>query len=83
MAQPLPNVLGIKSRFSAPDGSEITVEQLALQHYATPEGGGWTGAAHAWLTLQHCMLASACSAVLQSAEQLLGGVLQHVQSALP
>ena len=43
VAQPLPNVLGIKSRFEGPEGEEITVEQLALQHYATPDGGGWTG----------------------------------------
>ena len=40
-AQPLPNVLGIKSRFEGPDGTEITVEQLALQHYA--QVGAWTG----------------------------------------
>ena len=40
-AQPLPNVLGIKSRFEGPDGAEITVEQLALQHYA--RSGAWEG----------------------------------------
>ena len=42
-AHPLPNVLGLKSRFRAADGSELTVEQLALEHYASDEGGGWTG----------------------------------------
>ena len=40
-AQPLPNVLGVKSRFEGPDGVEITVEQLALQHYA--RSGAWEG----------------------------------------
>ena len=39
--------LGIKSVFLVPEGlgeeQEVTVEQLALLHYATPLGGGWTG----------------------------------------
>jgi hypothetical protein len=30
-------------RFYGLDGSQVTVEQLALQHYASEEGGGWQG----------------------------------------
>lgn len=30
-------------RFYAPDNSQVTVEQLALQHYASHEGGTWQG----------------------------------------
>jgi Fanconi-associated nuclease 1 len=30
-------------RFYAPDNSLVTVEQLALQHYASQEAGGWQG----------------------------------------
>jgi hypothetical protein len=25
-------------------GEQVTVEQLALEYYATPDGGGWQGA---------------------------------------
>ena len=43
-AMPLPNVLGIKSRFPC-DNEEgnCTVEQLALSWYAEPQNGGWKG----------------------------------------
>jgi len=34
---------GLKSRFTGDDGQQCTVEELALQHYATPGGGGWQG----------------------------------------
>jgi Fanconi-associated nuclease 1 len=30
-------------RFYGLDGSQVTVEGLALQHYASEEGGGWQG----------------------------------------
>jgi hypothetical protein len=30
-------------RYYAPDGQQVTVEELALQHYASPAGGGWQG----------------------------------------
>lgn len=30
-------------RFYAPDNSLVTVEQLALQHYASEEAGAWQG----------------------------------------
>ncbi len=43
VAMPLTSVLGLKSRFAGNGGEECSVEELALQHYATPEGGGWTG----------------------------------------
>lgn len=36
---------GLKSRFLGNDNRECTVEELALQHYATTEGGGWQGEA--------------------------------------
>ncbi|KAK9829081.1 hypothetical protein WJX72_003785 [[Myrmecia] bisecta] len=42
-AQPLPNALGLKSKFPAPDGGECGVEELALLYYASEEGGGWQG----------------------------------------
>ena len=47
-AKPLANALGLKSRFLAPtelggEEQEVTVEQLALLHYGSPLGGGWTG----------------------------------------
>lgn len=41
--RPLGRVLGVKSRFYGPDDEQCTVEQLALQHYASQEGGGWQG----------------------------------------
>ena len=43
VAMPLASVLGLKSRFAGNGGEECSVEELALQHYASPEGGGWTG----------------------------------------
>ena len=43
-AQPLPNVLGIKSKFPHPCGEgECSVEELALACYADQEHGGWLG----------------------------------------
>ena len=36
--------LGLKSRFVGGDGQECTVEALALQYYASEEGGSWQGA---------------------------------------
>eukprot|EP00775_Hariotina_reticulata_P006708 gene6708-6929_t len=41
--RPLNCTTGAKSRFYGLDGSQVSVEELALQHYATPEGGGWQG----------------------------------------
>lgn len=41
--RPLTNATGAKSRFYAPDGEQVTVEELALQHYASEEGGRWLG----------------------------------------
>ncbi|WIA36406.1 hypothetical protein OEZ86_007718 [Tetradesmus obliquus] len=41
--RPLNCTVGLKSRFYGLDGSQVTVEQLALQHYASAEGGGWQG----------------------------------------
>ena len=44
-AQPLPNALGIKSRFLCPSGKgDCTVEELALAWYAEEEHGSWQGA---------------------------------------
>ena len=34
---------GLKSRFLGSDNRECTVEELALQHYASAEGGAWQG----------------------------------------
>lgn len=31
------------TRFYGLDGSQVTVEELALQHYASEEAGGWHG----------------------------------------
>jgi Fanconi-associated nuclease 1 len=42
-ARPLANPSATKSRFFAPDDSCVSVEELALQHYASPEGGRWAG----------------------------------------
>ena len=43
-AQPLLNVLGIKSKFLHPCGKgECTVEELALAWYADQAHGGWLG----------------------------------------
>uniref|UniRef100_A0A383VBR8 Fanconi-associated nuclease n=1 Tax=Tetradesmus obliquus TaxID=3088 RepID=A0A383VBR8_TETOB len=41
--RPLNCTVGLKSRFYGLDGSQVTVEALALQHYASAEGGGWQG----------------------------------------
>ncbi len=35
---------GMKSRFVGLDGEQCTVEEFALQHYATEEHGCWKGA---------------------------------------
>lgn len=44
VARPLANPTGTKSRFYSADGAaQVTVEELALQHYASPEGGAWQG----------------------------------------
>jgi hypothetical protein len=41
---PYPHVpLWCVPRFYAPDNTLVTVEQLALQHYASQEGGCWQG----------------------------------------
>lgn len=41
--RPLTNTIGIKSRFYGYDGEQCTVEELALQHYASPLGGEYRG----------------------------------------
>ncbi|WIA16211.1 hypothetical protein OEZ85_012924 [Tetradesmus obliquus] len=41
--RPLNCTVGLKSRFYGLDGSQVTVEALALQHYTSAEGGGWQG----------------------------------------
>ena len=38
-----PTHAGAKSRFYGLDEEQCGVEELALQHYATEEGGGWQG----------------------------------------
>jgi fanconi-associated nuclease 1 len=38
-----PCPVGVKSRFYAPDGEQCSVEELALRHYASSEGGKWRG----------------------------------------
>ncbi|PRW59254.1 fanconi-associated nuclease 1-like protein isoform X1 [Chlorella sorokiniana] len=40
---PLNNTTGTKSRFYGFDDAQCTVEELALQYYATEDGGGWQG----------------------------------------
>lgn len=41
--RPLNCVIGKKSRFYGYDGRQVGVEALALQYYASEEGGGWQG----------------------------------------
>eukprot|EP00878_Enallax_costatus_P015138 GHUV01015850.1.p1 GENE.GHUV01015850.1~~GHUV01015850.1.p1 ORF type:complete len:977 (+),score=369.04 GHUV01015850.1:95-3025(+) len=41
--RPLNCNTGSKSRFYGLDGSQVTVEELALQHYASEAGGAWQG----------------------------------------
>ncbi|KAL6769540.1 hypothetical protein ACKKBG_A31395 [Auxenochlorella protothecoides x Auxenochlorella symbiontica] len=41
--RPMASIVGFKSRFMGLSGEPCTVEQLALQHYARDEAGGWTG----------------------------------------
>ncbi|KAI7839720.1 hypothetical protein COHA_006524 [Chlorella ohadii] len=36
-------IVGTKSRFYGFDDAQCTVEELALQYYATEDGGGWQG----------------------------------------
>lgn len=46
--------LGKKSRFYGEDGEQCGVEQLALQYYASSEGGEWHGVhseSGIWLTI--------------------------------
>lgn len=53
-AMPLPNSLGLKSRFPGPNGGgELTVEQLAIAWYGQEENGGWLGA---FLACPFCIL---------------------------
>lgn len=33
----------MKSRFVGLDGEQCSVEEYALQHYASPDYGSWTG----------------------------------------
>ncbi|KAG6543623.1 hypothetical protein Mapa_014986 [Marchantia paleacea] len=52
--RPLNCVTGKKSRFYGYDGEQCGVEELALQYYASEEGGGWQGVhceGGVWLTL--------------------------------
>ncbi|GAB4815648.1 hypothetical protein N2152v2_002694 [Parachlorella kessleri] len=42
-AAPLSSAVGLKSRFQGLDGEQCTVEELALQYYASEAGGGWQG----------------------------------------
>lgn len=41
--RPLNCTIGMKSRFYGFDGQQCGVEELALQYYASEEGGGWEG----------------------------------------
>ncbi|KAL2651124.1 hypothetical protein R1flu_019252 [Riccia fluitans] len=43
LGRPLNSVAGKKSRFYGYDGIQCSVEELALQYYASEEGGGWEG----------------------------------------
>ncbi|BBM97433.1 fanconi-associated nuclease 1 [Marchantia polymorpha subsp. ruderalis] len=52
--RPLNCVTGKKSRFYGYDGEQCGVEELALQYYASEEGGAWQGVhceGGVWLTL--------------------------------
>jgi hypothetical protein len=42
--RPIASRIGAKSQFWDADGYAVSVEQLALQHYASPEAGAWQGA---------------------------------------
>ena len=53
---------GLKSRFLGKDNRECTVEELALQHYASTEGGGWQGKAS--------VFAHACDAAFAASSHL-------------
>jgi hypothetical protein len=43
VGRPINCTAGVKSRFWGHDGQQCSVEELALQHYASDEGGGWLG----------------------------------------
>ncbi|GAX84969.1 hypothetical protein CEUSTIGMA_g12390.t1 [Chlamydomonas eustigma] len=54
LGRPIASVVGVKSRFYNQAGLQVSVEELALEHYASEGGGGWKGL-HAeggiWATL--------------------------------
>lgn len=41
--RPIASKIGTKSMFWSVDGEAVKVEDLALQHYASEQGGGWQG----------------------------------------
>ena len=43
VGRPIDSRVGAKSQFWDEDGQAVSVEQLALQHYASPEAGAWQG----------------------------------------
>lgn len=53
--RPLNSIVGLKSRFYGFNDEQCGVEELALQYYATAEGGGWPRGVHTeggvWATL--------------------------------
>lgn len=58
---------GLKSRFYGLDDEQCSVEELALQYYASEEGGGWQGVhRQAPLAAEHaCVLATAWQLVFR------------------
>ncbi len=42
--RPIASKIGTKSMFWSADGEAVKVEELALQYYASEDGGGWQGA---------------------------------------
>ena len=42
--RPIVSKVSVKSAFWSVDGEAVSVEQLALLHYASPEAGAWQGA---------------------------------------
>lgn len=42
--RPIASKIGAKSMFWSADGEAVKVEELALQYYASDDGGGWQGA---------------------------------------
>ena len=52
--RPLNCKTGAKNRYYGYDGEQCSVEHLALQYYASDEGGGWHGVhteSGIWLTV--------------------------------